>query len=190
MGVYKNTDEISLLGLIKADDYAAFNELYERYWSTLYAPAYNVLRDKDACMDVVQEIFIWFWEHRAHWQLSSCKGYLLAAVKFKVANSIRRNKIQASFFERLSERQEDLADDMNAEMDVAELRRFIQILIDELPEKCRQVFQLSRIEQLSNREIAKKLGISEKTVENQITTAIKKLRLRISTANLMLFLFL
>lgn len=190
MGIYKDTDEADVLKLIKAGDYVAFNELYERHWSALYGSAYNVLRNKDACMDIVQEIYIWFWEHREFWQLSSAKGYLLTAVKFKVANHIRNNKARSSFFDRLAEVQKDLADDVNAEMEATELRKFVQGFINELPEKCREVFHLSRIEQLSNKEVAEKLGISEKTVENQITTAIRKLRARLGTANAILLLFL
>ncbi|MCD0486701.1 RNA polymerase sigma-70 factor [Pedobacter sp. MC2016-14] len=185
---YNDTEERDLLALVKTGDYSAFKTIYNKYWSILYASAYNVLRDKDSSMDIVQEIFIWFWEHRLNWTLTSCKGYLLTAVKFKVANYIRNDKVRSTFFDQLADLQEVVADDINLMIEVAELRQFIDTFINDLPEKCREIFHLSRVGQLSNREIAEKLGISEKTVANQINTALNKLRKRLGSSNYLLLL--
>ena len=143
--------------------------------SSLYGAAYNILRDKEACMDILQDIFAWFWEHREQWQLTSCKGYLLTAVKFKTANYIRNNKFRDFFFQEIDVLH-IAGDDENSKMEVDQLINFIKEITNQLPQRCREVFELSRYHQLSNKEIAVRMNISEKTVENQITIALKKLR--------------
>jgi len=163
------------LAAIMADDSAAFTEIYERHWSAMYRSAYNVLRDENACLDIVQEVFVWFWEHRLTLEMSSVKSYLLVAVKYKVANFIRNSKVRSSFFERLPK--VELDDDYPDEaLEVKELQEMIKKFVLELPDRCQEVFNLSRNEHLSNREIAEKLGITEKTVENQINTALKRIK--------------
>lgn len=179
--------EAQLLGLIKEGDYDAFNEIYNRHSSSLYGAAYNVLRDKEACMDILQDIFAWFWEHRAQWQLTGCKGYLLTAVKFKTANYIRNNKFRNSFFQEIDVLQV-AGDDKNSKIEVDQLIAFIKDITNELPLRCREIFELSRYKQLSNKEIASKLNISEKTVENQITIALKKLRGRLGNSYILFLL--
>lgn len=187
MSHYSDLNDTELLNLLKNGDYSAFNELYNRHWSALYGSAYNILRNKEACQDILQEVFVWFWEHRTTWQLTSCKGYLLTAVKFKIANYIRNNKVRSSFFEKLSNIQVAFIED-HIGLEVRQLQEFILKFTEQLPDRCREVFYLSRYENLSNKEIAAKLMISEKTVENQITTALKKLRGKLGPNFLFLFL--
>src|SRR5688572_5064374 len=100
MIVYSRLSDDELMALLAGDD-AAFDEIYERYWSLLYRAAFNVLRDEDACMDVIQDVFIWFWEHRSDISFRSVKAYLLVAVKYKVANYIRNGKVRESFYDRI-----------------------------------------------------------------------------------------
>src|SRR5689334_9131033 len=97
---YDSLTDIELSRLIPHDD-GVFDEVYERYWSTLYRYTYNVLRDQEACFDIVQEVYVWFWEHRKNIEVDSIKGYLLAAAKYKVANYIRHNKVKQSFYDRI-----------------------------------------------------------------------------------------
>lgn len=172
--MYQKSSEEDLLNLLKANDYNAFNEIYHRHASALYGAAYNIIRDKEICMDLLQDIFSWFWEHRDKWQLSSCKGYLLTAVKFKAANYIRNNKFKSSLFQQLDG--VHIPENKNEEMEVQELLSFVKNVTAQLPDRCREIFKLSRFDQLSNKEIAARLNLSEKTVENQITIALKKLR--------------
>lgn len=187
--LYVELQEEQLLALIKDGDYSAFDELYHRHWSTLYGAAYNILRDVDVCMDIIQDIFTWFWENRDQWQLSSSKGYLLTAVRFKAANYIRNSKVRDSFFSELSKLQVNVTDEHVA-LEVQELQAFIKRFTDQLPERCRLIFQMSRFEHMSNKEIAAKLNISEKTIEAQITIALKRLKSNLGNASYLLFLFL
>jgi RNA polymerase sigma-70 factor (family 1) len=171
------------LAALLADDDAAFNEIYERYWSLLYRAAFNVLKDEDACLDVIQEVFIWFWEHRSDVAVKSVKAYLLVAVKYKVANYIRNGKTRESFYDRIPKI--ELDDDFPDEaLEVKELKEMIARFVMELPERCQEVFNMSRNEHLSNKEIAERLGITEKTVENQINKALKRLKLNLGKLSL------
>ncbi len=172
---YNDFKEDDLLSKLSRNDHNAFNEIYRRYWGDMFRSAYNILREKDDCMDIVQEIFVWLWEHRHTVRIISIRSYLLAAVKFKVANYIQKGKVRASFFDQL-ETMEEPQEWMSERIEVKELMTIITQFIDELPDKCRNIFVLSRQEQLSNKEIADRLNLSVKTVENQMTIALRKLR--------------
>lgn len=171
------------------DDTLAFDEIYQRYWTIMFRSAYNILREREACMDIIQELFVWFWTHRHSVKVNSVKGYLLAAVKFKVANYIRDGKIRETFFEEVRKAGEPVGS-LEESVEVKELLSVISEFTQDLPEKCREVFQLSRYEHLSNKEIAERLGISVKTVENQMTTALKKLRSSLARISSFLLFFL
>jgi RNA polymerase sigma-70 factor (family 1) len=182
---YDSLTDTALSRLIPHDD-SAFDEIYERYWSILYRHTYNVLRDQEACFDIVQEVYIWLWEHRKSTVVESVKGYLLAAVKYKAANYIRHNKVKQSFYERIPKL--DLETDFpDQAVELKELKEIINVFVMELPERCQEVFNLSRNEHLTNKEIAVRLGISEKTVENQINKALKRLKLGLGKSFFLVF---
>jgi RNA polymerase sigma-70 factor (family 1) len=189
MAAYSAYTDQELLALVKAGDYAAFTELYRRHADALYGAAYNILRDREGCRDVIQDIFIWFWQSRSQLEIVNCRAYLLTAVKFKTANYIRDNKIGKGFFTELSTI--DVIDNNEeAAMEVRELSAFIKGLADQLPGRYGEIFRLSRYQQLSNKEIALQMGISEKTVENQMTIALKKLKEKLGPHSAFLFFFL
>jgi RNA polymerase sigma-70 factor (family 1) len=169
------TDQ-ELLTRLEQGDQRAFTQLYERHWPGMYRSAYAVLRDEAACLDVLQDIFSWLWAHRDKLVIGNLKYYLLSAVKYKVANVIRSGKVRASLFTDIEAcRPSDLMYDEDP-TELKELKAAIAAFTAGLPDRAGQVFHLSRNEQLSNKEIAARLGISEKTVENQMTTNLKKLR--------------
>jgi RNA polymerase sigma-70 factor (ECF subfamily) len=164
-----------LIALVKADDHAAFNAIYDRYWKFLMQAAYQVSRHRADSLDVCQTVFLWFWENRATVRVSaSLKGYLYNAVKYKLANLIRNGKVRENLFDKL--KIIDVQTHKSNELELKQLESFIRQLIDDLPPRCRAVFLLSRDEQLSHKEIAERLDISEKTVEDHITRALTKLR--------------
>lgn len=172
---YKALSDTELLALMKADDHAAFNEIYDRYWKFLLQAVYQVSRNRADCLDICQTVFLWFWENRATIRITATlKGYLYNAVKFKLANLIRNGKVRETLFDDLEA--VDIHSYKSNELELKQLQDFIRQLIQELPVRCREVFLLSRDEQLSHKEIAERLGISEKTVEDHITRAIGRLR--------------
>jgi len=185
-----NFSDIELLALLNKEDRRAFDAIYNRYWEELYKSAYRVLRDQDACMDVLQEVFVWLWEHRDNLVINNLKYYLISAVKYKISNYIRREKIRRSFFIEVENiRPEDLTFTEDS-VELKELTSIILSFTAGLPERARAIFQLSRYEHLSNKEIAERLGISEKTVENQMTTNLKKLRSSLGRKSVWLFFFI
>ena len=166
-----------LLELLAENDQQAFEQLYTRHWAGLYQSAFFILRDGDACKDIIQDVFVWLWEHRHSVQIKSVPSYLRAAVRFKIANYIRSGRIRASFFDELAALNPTVLPPDSQELaEVRELRALIHQVIGELPPKCQEIFRLSREEQLTNQQIAEKLGLSVKTVENQKTIALRRLR--------------
>ncbi|SDF80001.1 RNA polymerase sigma-70 factor, ECF subfamily [Mucilaginibacter pineti] len=190
MAKYSDLSDQELIDLLNKDDEAAYEEIYNRYWPILYQSAYNILRDKSGCMDVLQEVFVWLWEHREHLQIINPKGYLLSAVKYKVANYIRKGKVRRALFTELEVTDLNELPFYDDSLEVRELKQIIAQFTSELPDKARQVFYLSRTEHLSNKEIAERLGISEKTVENQMTTNLKKLRLKMGRLSAWIIFFI
>lgn len=175
MQEYTLLSDQQLMELIRNDDHGAFEALYERHWPKLYKSAFNICMDRDICMDICQEIFIWFWEHRLTVNfLNSVQGYLLAAVKYKMIGYIRKGKVKESFLMKTKDALESYT--IEESVEIKELQHIISQVVNTLPEKCGEIFRLSRNQYMSNKEIAAKLGISEKTVENQITIALRKLR--------------
>lgn len=180
-------DETQLLKQIAAGDHNAFNEIHRLVFSDLFRSAYNVLRDRDASMDIVQEVLVWFWEHREHHRISSIKGYLLMAVKYQVSNYIRSTKVRENY--RLNHIPEEFILSEES-LEVQELRSVIESFVKDLPEKCREIFQMSREQYLSNKEIALKLNISEKTVSVQIARALQKLRKELGKMHFWMYFFI
>jgi RNA polymerase sigma-70 factor (family 1) len=169
-------DDLDLLALLKEGNHFAFNQIYSKYWEVLYRAAYNILRDTDACDDIVQELFVWLWSNRERHTTDSLKPYLYAAVKYKVANLIRHGKVKDAFFSRtVANYQEAIAPEDS--YDVNHLKSIIAAFTETLPDRAREVFKLSREQLLTNKEIAARLDITEKTVENQMNISLKKLKL-------------
>jgi len=173
MSGYSSYTDQELVALLKQGDDAAFTEIYNRYWYAAYQSSFKIIDDDEACTDVVQDVFVWLWENRERSDIHSLKSYLLTAVKFKMLNLIRQGKMKAAYQEAVVD-EADHSQEQNAE--VKELMRIIADFAKTLPGQARQIFYLSRFEHLSNKEIAQKMGISEKTVKNQINISLKKLR--------------
>ncbi|TFF36944.1 RNA polymerase sigma-70 factor [Mucilaginibacter psychrotolerans] len=165
--------DADLLALLRLDDRKAFEILYKKYSPKLYYAAYNLFRDRDVCEDLVQELFIDLWAKRSELKITSLEWYLKVAIKNRVLVYIRtqRATLDVSAIEALAEKYS--ADSRLLQNDIS---RVLEDNVARLPEKCRQIFTLSRKEYLSNKEIAIRLGISVKTVENQMTIALRYLR--------------
>lgn len=174
-GTYKTYSDEQLLKLLKNGDETAFTVIYHRHAETLYAFAWHILQDEDECADAVQDVFIWFWENRKKLQVTVLKYYLLAAVKYKLIRAIRNSQRKG---EIIAVMPSDKSYSSYAEeaIELKELKAIIRQFTESLPTRAKEIFHLSRDEYLTNREIAARMHISEKTVENQITITLKKLR--------------
>ena len=172
--------DAELLLLLKEDNRNAYDAIYKKYWSKLYISAYNLLRDRMGAEDVVQEVLVQLWLKRSTNTIEILSAYLYGAVRFQVLKAIRDGKARQGLFEDIENLDEayvlsveNIAEQHLIEQDI---NRNYERGLAELPEKCREIFLLSRNEYLSNKEIAERLGISLKTVENQMTIALRKLR--------------
>ena len=151
----------------------SFEKLFREYFSPLMAFARKILVDEDDSREVVQKVFISLWEKRDGIDLStSLKSYLFTSVHNRSLNVIRdRKKFSAEEIPEVAGEW-----DVSAQIESMELEEKIREAIASLPEKCRQIFELSRFDGLKYSEIASQLGISVKTVENQMSKALKILR--------------
>jgi len=188
MANYSSFTDQELIELLREGDYEAFTAIYNRYWKFLFDAAYNANRNREDCLDICQTVFLWVWENRGQVKITTnLKGYLYTAIKYKIANQIRNGKYREGLFDDL-ERLDTRSYQVN-ELEIKELKNFIDQLISELPDRCREVFLLSRTEHLSHKEIAERLGISEKTVDAHIIVALKKLKAPLESLAF-IFLFL
>jgi RNA polymerase sigma-70 factor (ECF subfamily) len=150
-----------------------FEQLFRDYFPPLMAFARKILVDEDDAREVVHLVFINLWEKRNEVDLStSLKSYLFTSVHNRSLNVIRDRKKFSS--EEVPEVAGEW--DVSAQIESMELEGKIREVIDSLPEKCREIFEMNRFEGLKYGEIANKLDISIKTVENQMSKALKILR--------------
>lgn len=169
--------DTELFDLLKSGDHAAFTEIYNRYWDKLYAVAYNRLADELEAEEAVQNIFLSLWKRKETLQLThSPATYLAVSIKYQIFTrlaQLKREKLRTDQLKLSAvEGRETTAEWLSEK----ELRFRIEQCISALPEKCRIVFQLSREQNLSNKQIAEELHISEKTVEGHMTKALTTLR--------------
>ena len=183
-----NTDQQILEHLAK-NDVQAFDFLYNKYFSKLYGAVYKRLQNRELTEEVVQELFISLWERRGVLTISTTiETYLFSSVKYLVIAQYKKNNL----FEKYSNSLNPEVNDTNfTEQVIAfdELNAAYQNSLKLLPERCREIFLLKRTG-LSQREISEKMDISEKTVENQMTKALKILREALSDYTVLVVLWL
>ncbi|PWK77201.1 RNA polymerase sigma-70 factor (ECF subfamily) [Mucilaginibacter oryzae] len=174
----KNYSDQDLWDAIVAGDSRAYDLLFKRYWKKLYITAYHYLKDKHTCEQIVQDIFIYLWDKREQLKIISFEKYLNTAARYHVYKQLNAKKTSpVSYVEDYIFPEEENNKNKGEEaLLTADLVYEISTLLQQLPERCREIFVMSRLEHLSNGEIAEKLHISKRTVENQITHALKHLR--------------
>ena len=150
-----------------------FEKLFREFFAPLMAFSRRILADEDDAREVVHQVFINLWEKRDEIDLStSMKSYLFTSVNNRSLNVIRdRKKFSSEEMPELSGEW-----DVSAQIESMELEEKIREVIASLPEKCREIFELNRFEGLKYSEIAAQMEISVKTVENQMSKALKILR--------------
>ncbi|MEQ9443178.1 MAG: RNA polymerase sigma-70 factor [Cyclobacteriaceae bacterium] len=180
--------DAELWGLVEQSNHRAFDEIYRRYWQKVYREANKVLRDADASSDLTQEVFVNLWSKRSTTSITHLPSYLSGMTRNQVFKYLRNGKIAQSHLARIT--QITSSNHTEQMVDLHQLEEMYSDGLASLPDRCREVFRLSRSEQLSTKEIATRLNISPKTVENQITKALKHLKavLRVATM-LVLLLF-
>jgi RNA polymerase sigma-70 factor (family 1) len=186
MPVFSEVLDTELLEHLKNSDTDAFTEIYARYWKLIYYVAFKRLNNNNEAEETVQNIFMDLWERRSTLTIhTSLKYFLAAAAQYQVMNVLAKKHRVLNIEISDESVSSNTADSF---INFRELQKQIEETVAALPERCRVVYQLSREEGLNNRAIAQKLGISEKTVENQLTKALSRLRTRLGNPAFLSFL--
>lgn len=166
-------DDILLLKLVQSKDEQAFKYLFDAYFVPLCRYVHLYLDSTQEGEELVLDIFMHLWEHSSKINLTlSLKAYLFQAARNRCLNFLRDRKPTLSL-----DSVNDVAnDETTSSLEVEELSQLIQEAICALPDKCREVFQLSREGNKTNQEIANEMNVSVKTVEAQITKALKRIK--------------
>jgi RNA polymerase sigma-70 factor (ECF subfamily) len=184
--------ETNLWEAIRKDDLMAFNALFNLYWARLYKTAYRYLKDREESEEAVHDVFLSIWNRRHHLVIHSFPEFLLTAVRYQIYNRMRSAKLHVVSVSDCSTIESKLSylNEGEERLQELELEKELHQYLAELPKRCQEIFHLSRIEHCSNDEIASRLGISKRTVENQITLALKHLRVSFKDIGLMTLLLL
>lgn len=154
----------------------SFNLLYEKHWEFAYREAYMRLKNTDDAKDIVQEIFTHIWLKRETLHIENLPAYLNVAVRNKVLKFVAKQKLSHPYY-KLLENIPELQMKSDSHILAKEFFKAYDALINTLPSKKQLIFRLRYQEDLPTKDIAKHLGISRKTVQNQLGKAIEQLRI-------------
>jgi RNA polymerase sigma-70 factor (ECF subfamily) len=173
-----NTEDHSLLHLLKTGQVKAFEIVYDRFSDRLYSYVFQRLKSRDVTEEIVQEIFVSLWNKRESIVIThTMDAYLFGAAKFRILTYIRSQVAYRQYAENFARFAAAKVDNSFAEMmDLEDLRYSIDTNIAQLPRKCQTVFRMSRIDHEPISRIAERMNISKRTVENYLTQALKYLR--------------
>jgi len=176
MGDISSVTDDELAFLLKQSNSAAFEKIYSKYWDRLFDYAYKRLNNAELCEEIVQEIFIRLWDRRESLEFTTgLMNYLFTAARYSVIDQYRRQLVQNSFI-AASKYNLHIDNSTEERIFVNDLKKYLDDLIGTLPPKCKSVYELSRLQYKTNKEIAEILHISEKTVEGHLTKALQRLR--------------
>ena len=170
---YSETDCVFAL---KEGNIDAFNKIFDHYAKRLFRFSMSYLKSTEDAEEVVQEVFLKIWDNKENLStLKSFESYLFTIAKNGILNTIRKSKYKEAYqhYVKIHPEKDALLDD---ELNFKELERVYKKAVEELSPKRKEIFLLSREKHLSNTEIAEKLDISVKTVENQMTSALSEIR--------------
>lgn len=179
---YAGLDDQQLSELLKKGDRTAYTQLFHRYKAPLFRHAYNLLHDGDEAEDVIQDVFMVLWSKRDRIAVNtSVSAFLYRAVRNRVLNILSHQKVVSKYTESISRVMEEGCFLTDEKIREKELSRIIELEIEALPPKMRQVFLLNKEYGLSYKEIGEQLRISDKTAKLQVANAIRILKGRIPT---------
>jgi RNA polymerase sigma-70 factor (ECF subfamily) len=189
MQIIHGISERDLIIRLKDGDQTAFELLFHFYYPGLVVYSAQFIADQDEAEEIVQDFFVRFWQK--HQQIIPCdciKNYFFSAIRNKSLNFLKHKRIEEKYLHEMIElSQYHLAYDTDLYV-ISDLQEKIKSGIDSLPEQCRKVFIMNRIKGMKNDEIAEELSISKRTVETQISKALKVLRFRLKDYVTLLFL--
>jgi RNA polymerase sigma-70 factor, ECF subfamily len=158
----------------------AFEQAFKTHFKSLYAYAFTIVKNDLAAEEMVQNVFFKIWEKKERLSIqTSVTAYLYRSVYHECLNHLKHQKVKAAYRSHVVYHTKDQTDHAEKKVMLSELQQQVNKALDELPEQCRTIFQMSRFEELKYQEIAERLGLSVKTVENQMGKALKLLRVKL-----------
>lgn len=175
---------------LKKDDFTAFDVLFHKYAQSLYAFALSITRDTFAAEDITQLVFLKVWENRFRInEFLSFKSFLFSVAYRETISWLRKENSEKRRVDGYAQLVGSLTNETEWSVEFSSMELIANRLIEEMPEKRREIFRLSREHGYSNKEIADMLNISVKTVENQMTSALKYLREKLGRHDILGLLF-
>jgi RNA polymerase sigma-70 factor (family 1) len=177
---YSRYSDADLTELLRSGDRVAFTEIYNRYKLILHNHAWNKTRNHTETQDAIQEVFSNLWTKREVIQIgSNLSGYLYTSVRNHILNLFAKKQVQEKYINTIQQYSKQKTAHTDHRVRESMLRDIIEKEIAELPPRMREVFELSRKQHLSHKEIAAIMGTTEQTVKKQVSNALKHLRSRL-----------
>ncbi|MEJ2882293.1 RNA polymerase sigma factor [Pedobacter sp. GR22-6] len=175
----RNTSDDELWEAIKDGNVRSFELLFDRYWQAVYTTAFSFLNDAESAAEIANDTFLNIWRKKETLTIGAFKNYLTTSARYHTYKVLKaKKKLRLSYVENYDQVPASLIavqNEAEEKIRCLNIQEDIERALIELPKRCREIFLLSRIGNLSNGEIAEKLSISKRTVENQISIAQKYL---------------
>lgn len=174
------SDDQLLLAELRNGSQDAFVKIYEKYWEKLYYVCFQRTLSREETEDIIHELFLDIWNKKESIEIrTTFAAYIYTALKYKIFRLIDSKIVRRKYMEHFGD--EEPASSITTEqlLDFNELYDLIEQSVENLPDKCKMIFKMSRDENLSAEEISRELNISSNTVQNQITKAKKIIRKRL-----------
>lgn len=186
---YSKYKDDELAGLLKSGDRKAYTEIYERYKRQLYLFAFKRLGNREEVKDLIHEIFLSLWINHEDLNIRyTLTTYLHSSVRNKILDILAHKKVSVKYIESFNQYKESEQDFTDYAIRHKELNAIIEKEIEALPDKMRQVFNLSRKSFYTRKQIAEELGVSEQTVKSHMHHALKILKLKLGSMLILAFL--
>lgn len=181
---YPGNVEKRLIEAVRNSNKECYKQIFETYYEQLARFAFRYLKSSADAEEVVQDVFLWIWEKRRDWKVEgTLKTYLFRAVKYKALDRLRHEEVKKRYVQEQSFFREEFVNPQTegeGKIDVERFNRIARNAIEDLPDRARVIYKLSRLEGLTYAEIAVVLEVSPKTVESQMSRALSILRKRLS----------
>ncbi len=186
----QNINDLFLLQKLKDGDNIAFQELYNKYYGILYLHVYQKLKDREVAKDIVHDLFISIWQKRADLSINGqVSSYMYVAIRNRVIDYIYKEKSKLKYLESLTEPSQQISSETDYLLREKLLAEQIESVLDRLSPRVKEVFELSRKEYLSHKEIANKLNISEHSVRGYIKLALRLLKMKFGSILYLMLIF-
>jgi RNA polymerase sigma-70 factor (family 1) len=186
MKVSTTLSDQQLIALLREGNAAAYTQLFDRLQPLLYVYARKIIKDKDEAADIVQEVFLYLWDKRESVVLEgTVLAYLYSAVRYKFFNLLDKKKVREDYVQSLQKFMQQGSPETDHLLREREMMRLIEEQINLLPPKLKLAYELSRKTNMTTAQIADITGVSEKTVQNQISLAVKQLKFKLGMFHLM-----